>query len=492
MTLPPGLRPHQIEPATQLLSILQRNRTAADFSDTGTGKTFVAAAVAVAMRLPTLVIVPKVAVSQWHRAAEHFGDTLSVINYEMLRTGRTQFGKWDNTPPAGFVSDEIYKCQWCQLKVNFKKFVPCYCHPSGIHCVNVKKKPWKYGDFHFSPEVRMTIFDEGHRCGGLDSLNAELMVAARKTVPKSLVLSATAATDPTKMKALGYFLDLHTLDHDMLFGGKDRFITWAAKRGVRKEPMRGLQWRVTPEKQLEIMAQIRQEIIPARGVRVCVEDIPGFPKREIVSELYDLDEYNEIDRLYDKMAQALERLGLRAAGDADPDHPLTQILRARQKIELLKTPIAVELARDYLDKGYQVAVFINFKETMAEMCDRLATKCCIRGQQSSRDRDQCIADFQSGKSRLIIVNNEAGGIAVSLHGRRRVGLVFPPEKAITLQQVFGRLHRDGGENCHYRVMFAAKTVEVRVHKNLQRCLNNLDALNDADLNPFNLLWSTGT
>ena len=493
MILPPGirdcLRPHQINPANQLLEILSRNRTAADFSDTGTGKTYVAAAVAVALNLPTLVIVPKVAVNQWHRAAEHFGDTLSVINYEMLRTGRTKFGQWDNTPPPGFISDEVYKCQWCSMKINLQKPVPCYCHPSGIHCVEVKKKPWKYGDFHFNPAVRMTIFDEGHRCGGLDSLNADMMISARRTVPKSLVLSATAATDPTKMRALGYFLDLHTLDHDMLLGGKDRFYTWAAKRGVRKEPMRGLQWRVSTEKQLAIMAEIRREIIPSRGVRICVEDIPGFPKREIVSELYDLDDYNELNRLYNDMAEALQRLGLRRAGDVDPDHPLTQILRARQEIELLKTPIGVELARDYLDKGYQVAVFVNFKETMAEMCARLGTSCCIRGMQSERDRQKSIDDFQAGRSRVIIVNNEAGGIAVSLHGRRRIGLVFPPEKAVTLKQVFGRLHRDGGENCHYRVMFAAKTVEVRVHKNLQRCLNNLDALNDEDLNPFNLMWS---
>jgi len=484
------LRPHQIEPARHLLDILSSSRTACDFSDTGTGKTFVAAAVAVAMKLPTLVIVPKVAVSQWHRAAEHFSDSLSVINYEMLRTGRTPYGRWDNTPPAGYTSDEEYKCQWCQLKVNFQKFVPCYCHPSGIHCVEIKKKPWKYGDFHFAPQIKMTIFDEGHRCGGLDSLNADMMIAARRGVPKSLVLSATAATDPTKMRALGYFLDLHTLDHDMLFGGKDRFEIWARQKGVRREPMRGLQWRVTPAKQLEVMAEIRRSIIPARGVRVCVEDIPGFPKREIVSELYDLDEYNELNRLYDQMAEALERLDLRSAGDVDPDHPLTQILRARQKIELLKTPIGVELARDYLDKGYQVAVFVNFKETMAEVCARLSTSCSIKGQQREGDRQKCIDDFQAGRSRIIVVNNEAGGIAVSLHGARRIGLVFPPEKAITLKQVFGRLHRDGGENCHYRVMFAAKTVEVRVHKNLQRCLNNLDALNDEDLNPFNLMWST--
>lgn len=494
MSLPSALRdclrPHQPEPVEQLIQILQHNRTAADLSDTGTGKTFVAAAVAAYLQLPTLVITPKVAVSQWHRAAEHFGDSLSVIGYEMLRTGRTPYGRWDNTPPPGFVSDEIYRCQWCSCKVDFQKFVPCYCHPSGIHCVEAKKKPWKYGDFHFAPQVKMVIFDEGHRCNGLDSLNADMMIAARREVHRALTLTATAACDPIHMRAMGYFLDLHGLDKDILGTYPRRnFYAWAAGHGVRREPMRGLQWRVGADKQREIMAEIRQGIIPARGVRVCVEDIPGFPKREIVSELYDLEESGRIDDLYNEMADALGVLENRATADADPDHPLTRILRARQKIELLKTPIGVELARDYLDKGYQVALFVNFTQTLQELCKRLDTNCCIRGMQGDRDRQKCIEDFQAGRSRVIIVNSEAGGIAVSLHGTRRVGLVFPPEKAVTLKQVFGRLHRDGGGNCHYRVLFAAKTVEVRVHKNLQNRLNNLDALNDEDLNPCNLLWS---
>lgn len=485
------LRPHQIEPASQLLSILSQSRTAADFSDTGTGKTYVAAGVAACLRLPTLVIVPKIAVSQWHRAAEHFGDSVSVINYEMLRTGRTPFGHWDNNPPPGFVSDETYKCEWCQCVVNLDKFIPCYCHPSGIHCVEVKKKPWRYGNFNFHPNIKFVIFDESHRCGALDSLNSEMMIAARRQVHRSLALSATPACDPLHMRALGFFLDIHGLDHDHLWGRK-RFVSWAAQYGVRREPMRGLQWRVAADKQQEVMAEIRRSIIPARGVRVRVQDIPGFPEREIVSELYDLEENGEIDRLYNEMAAALGRLELRAAGDADPSHPLTMALRARQRIELLKTPIGVELARDYMDKGYQVAVFVNFTETLQEICTRLATRCVIKGGQKQSDRDAAIADFQSGRSRVIVVNNEAGGIAVSLHGQNRIGLVYPPEKAITLKQVFGRLHRDGGGNCHYRLLFAARTVETRVHKNLQKRLNNLDALTDEDLNPCNLILTNAS
>jgi len=491
------LRDHQVQPAQRLLEILQHNRTAADFSDTGTGKTYVAAAVAKSLALPTLVVVPKIAINQWHRAAEHFDDSISVINYDMLRTGRTPYGRWDNNPPPGFIHEERYVCQCCQQKVDLENYSPCYTHPQGVHCLVIKKTPWKYGKFHFHPGVSLIVFDEGHRCGSLDSLNAGLMIAARRDVPKGLVLTATAACSPLQMRALGYFLDLHTLNYDVLarppVRQKKNFYSWVARYGVRREPMRGLQWHVGAEQQRVIMAEIRKEIIPARGVRVCVDDIPGFPEREIISELYDFDEVDKINGLYDEMADALNRLERTQVGDVCPDHPLTRILRARQKIELLKVPIGVELARDYVAKGYSVGLFVNFRQTLDALRERLGLKCIIDGSPAGqRNRQWSIDVFQSDVERVIGVNNEAGGLALSLpdlHGKHpRVGIVFPSEKAKTMRQIFGRFHRDGSKSkCFYRVILAARTYETSLHRNLRNKLNNLDALNDADLMPDNLV-----
>lgn len=487
------LRAHQWEPAQRLYDILSTNPSAVDFSDTGTGKTFVASAVAVMSRLPTLVVVPKVAITAWERAATHFNDKFSVINYEMLRTGRTPYGKWDNNPPTDFSLEEFFVCQCCQRKfdpfaVNFEK---CYCHPLGIHCGVVKKKPWRYGNFNFHPGVKHVIFDEVHRCNGLDSNNADMLIAARRNGKKILGLSATAACSPIQMRALGFALDLHALDYDTL-GGRRNFYSWAAHYGCRRIPMQGMKWMCAESEQRTIMANIRNTIIPARGVRVTVDEIPGFPERDITSELYDLDENTQIDRLYNDMASALSVLGDKIAGDKNADHPLTVILRARQKVELLKVPIAVELARDYLEKGYSVAIFVNFRQTLVELGKRLHCSCIIDGSPDGvRNRQKAIDSFQDNSSRLILANSQAGGIAVSLHdlkgGFPRVGLVFPGFSADTMRQVLGRLHRDGGQSkCHYRVMFAARTVETKVHNRLKVKLNNLDALNDADLMPENL------
>lgn len=485
----PLLRPHQAEPVKRLTGILSASDCALDFSDTGTGKTYVACAVAKLLKLPTLVVAPKISLTAWHRVAEHFGDTISTVNYEMLRTGRTPFGHWDNNPPVGFAREEFFVCQCCQRPVDFENYQPCYCHPAGFHCLITKKKRHNYGKFNFHPAVKLVIFDEVHRCGEADSLNDRMLVAAKDR--KILALSATAATSPLKMRALGYVAGLHNLTPSQGLG----FTTWAYRQGCRLEPQRGLQWRIGEAKQLEVMDSIRASL-SARTVRVCTKDIPGFPERDITAELYDLDAAGQIDKLYAEMTDPLAALAERMEHDVAPDSAITKILRARQKIELLKVPIAVELAQDYLAKGYSVALFVNFQQTVAELARRLNCAAIIDGTPAGvRNRQQHIDDYQCNKIRLIICNNEAGGISVSLQdldgNHPRVGIVFPNFSAVSMRQVFGRLHREGGRSrCHYRVIFAAKTVEIKSHRALTSKLNNLDALTDGDLTPVNLKLTT--
>src|SRR5437899_7480847 len=85
------LRPHQYPPAQQLFDILSREQSACDMSDTGTGKTYVATAVMTHLAIPTLVVVPKIAITSWHRVAATFGEQFSVTNYEKLRQGNSGF-----------------------------------------------------------------------------------------------------------------------------------------------------------------------------------------------------------------------------------------------------------------------------------------------------------------------------------------------------------------------------------------------------------------
>lgn len=483
------LKQHQHSPAEHLLSVAQQHRTTVDLSGMGVGKTYVACALFKALETPTLVVCPKVATTAWTRAAEHFEDKISVLGYEKLRTGRTPFGWWDNTPPPGWEREEYYVCQCCQRKVDFDNYDPCYCHPIGVHCIIVKKRKWDYGAFHFHKAVGAVVFDEGHRCSGVDALNAKMMIAAKREGKRVHVMTATAALSPLHMQALGYVLGLHTLDPKDGLG----FYQWARRYGCKNDPaFGGFVWLQKPEKQAEYMKAIGEQIIPKFGVRVRTEDIPGFPECDIQSELYDLEENKIIDELYEEMSEAITELDRKSEGDLVANHPLTKILRARQRLELLKVPILCELARDYQANGYSVVIGVNFQQTLTEIRRRLGWSCFIDGTPAGvRLRQQNIDDFQINKETGLVMNIKAGGISVSLqdlHGDHpRVGFAVPGFSAVDLIQFFGRLPRDGAKTKSlYRVILAANTVEVSVHKKLQVKFNNLDALNDADLVPDNL------
>lgn len=479
----PKLRDHQVAPVRELLGIFSRRDTAVDLSDCGTGKTYVACAVISELKTPTLVICPKIACTQWRAAAAHFGDSLSVIGYEKLRTGRTPYGRWERQ--LGNEDRDFFKCQCCQLVVDFENFVPCYCHPLGIHCIVRKTLRWNYGKFTFNPAVRTVIFDEIHRCGS-DSLNSDMLIAAKRQGLRVLGLSATLASTPIQLRAIGYALDL--------FPHPAQFAQWARKYKVRYDAsFHGYHWFASDAQQATILANIRRTIIPDRGVRVTTGEIPNFPEVEITAELYDLDEAPEIARIQRDMVDALRILDQRVGQDVET--PLTIQLRAHQRVELLKVPLAVELAQDYLAKGISVGIFVTFKQTMSELRRLLKCDCFIDGSPEGVRSRQCHIDrFQNNEAQLILVNSNAGREALSLHdlhgGHPRGGLVFPGYSATALRQVFGRFPRDGGHSrSFYRVLLAANTGDVAIHRALRAKMNNLDALNDADLLPNNLSFS---
>jgi hypothetical protein len=470
----PKLRPHQIEPAQRLYERLVAGQNAVDGSDAGIGKTYVATAVALALNRPTLAVVPDIAQSSWRRAAEHLGGSLSVISYDQLRTGRTPFGTWDNTPPKGFRNEVYFKCQSCQREVSMENFFPCYCHPAGFHCLEAKKKAWRYGNFNYADQIQLLIFDEAHRCSAIDSLNAGMLMAARRQGIPTLCLSATLADGPLKLNALGYVLGLHN--------GKN-FYNWTRRYGCGKIPgLKGWHWLPGKVGQKDMMKRLHGEIFPARGVRVKRSEVPGFPTVTVTAELYDLEESGKIEALYEEMREPLERLKARSDRDIDGEMEVTKLLRIRQKLELLKVPLAIQLAQDSVEKGNSVGLFINFKETMAELRRRLRCDCFIDGSpEGMRFRDKNIEAFQANKERIILVNSEAGGIAVSLHdlhgGHPREGFVMPVYSAVTFTQLIGRFPRDGGKShSSYKVLLAARTPEEKIFQNLSNKLQNLEAL----------------
>lgn len=436
------LRPWQGPAVEHLLKVLDRNGAAADLSEGGTGKTWVATTIAKRLNRGTLVICPKALIPAWGRVAEAIGTEFDVINYEKLRTGRTPF----------------------------------------------------YTGSKWHPGVEFTIWDEVHRCSGLDTHNAEMLTRTKDQGIRSLLLSATLADSPLKLKAAGYALGLHDgadpKDTLAAFTRKrssaQSFSQWMRKYNCKYTPGSGYVFGGSRDEQIAQMAKIHATIFPDRGYRVRIADLGDlFPETQITAELYDISAKDYVNSLYAQMRSAIDVLHARKAGDRGG--AFTELLRARQEIELLKVPIFVELAQDAAAQGQHVAIFVNFLQTLNEICARLGTFCRVDGTQTGDKgaiiRQRCIDDFQEGRSPYIGCISEAGGVGLSLHGENRLALISPGFRADIFQQVLYRVRRTGGQKSIQRAICLAGTVEEQVAHNLTHKLDRLDALNDADFMP---------
>lgn len=501
-----GLLPHQVSNAIHLCNTLVAEGAAIDGGDTGTGKTYEIMAVARHRNEAPLVICPKSVRSSWQRVAAYLGGAVHVVNYEALK-GKNEWGEM--TSPEGYheaaqdyrelkarVTEFRARLMTVETRLNQpeltqeeRRTIREEALPGDLHSLLAREDrakrafkalkrhrvfKWKQLDIPF------IVFDEGQRCKAPDSLNAKIMIAAKRQNFPVIIASATAAQTPLEMKALGYVLGLHK--------GTD-FWQWCQRNGCKPSSFGGFRF-VGGD---PTMLKIHHQIYPRFGCRTRREDVPGFPESQITAELYDLDGHEKIDELYAEMADSLAALKLKSAADLDLEHPLTRMLRARQRVELIKVPLFFELAEDAIVEGMSVAIFVNFDETIKELYQRFSEANIPFGQivggQTEEERDLHIARFQDGRARAELCNLKAGGVGVSLHdldGKHpRLALISPTFSALDLVQVLGRVWRQGGKSKSIqRIVLAANTVEQHIHSRIGAKLANISLLNDGDLNPL--------
>lgn len=494
---PTGLLPYQPAAVEQILCALRKYRAAADGSDMGVGKTYAAGAVIRALDVPTLIVCPQVSISGWKRMGKALGVEFDVLNYEMLRTGKTPYGEWEN--PRVNALKQWHKCLTCQRHFDPDTPQPCPYHYLGIHCVDTKKLPHNYGKFHWYPGIRQLVFDEVHRCSALSGLQTDMLIAAKRQNISTLGLSATIADNPLNLRAFGYALGLHSLVKRA--DGSPGFFEWAFSLGCRRLPVGGWHFAVGEQRRQSIMKKIHAQIFPERGTRIRIADLgDAFPDCQITAELYDIEKSGRINQLYSEMDSAVGQLHNRIVAKAKEKpgselHPLNKILRARQEVELLKIPIFMELVEDARAQGFHVVLFVNFRQTIDELCKRLKTQCRIDGSQvgeaGHRQRQKNMDDFLADKEPVAVCSNDAGAESIDLcdmlGNHPRLGLVSLGFSARKFRQVSGRLRRAVAKSKSlYRIVLIAGTIEEKIHKAVSPKLDCLDLLNDGDLMAANL------
>jgi len=422
-----------------LINCLSKYPYILDASATGTGKTFISLFIARELGVSPFVVCPKIVITAWREAAKAVGvELIDVVNIEKLKA--KNHDALHRLPNSGTKKHPISNWRW-----------------------NL-------------PAGTLIFMDEVHCCGGDDTQNARVLAALKPAKLPAILMSATIADSPMRLKSTGYLLGLH---------GYSNYRTWCREHGCVLNPFAmGYQLMFsTSELVTEVaLAKIHKEIFPARGGRLRVENLEDFPANLILAESYDLPNHKDVQRIYDELEEKLE--------DPDEDEiPLVQLLRARQKVELFKSVLFTQLTLDALEEGKSVVIFVSFKETMNAIQEQLSKKGIeslrIEGNQKQEFRDEIIRSFQHNKIHVVLCMIQAGGVGISLHdlhGRPRESLISPPQSAKDLKQVLGRIHRAGSKSkAIQKIIYVAGTVEEKTCKSVRKKLNNLSELIDGDL-----------
>ena len=429
-----------------MLNSLYINGVACDQSETGTGKSYVAAWIAKNLNSPVVIVCPKIMIPAWTKVLSYFGiKAHCLINYEKLIRGNTEhlsFKDGKDNGPSDYT-------------INF-------------------------------PKNSLVILDEVHKCKSATSKNSDFLIKLKMDGYKSLLLSATSATNPLEMKAFGFATTLHNLT------SYRQFIT---DSGAYVGRYGGFQIDLQSQKTVEAMSNIHDKLfnlykVSSRMTRKMFDKI--FPDNHIMAECFDMGtNTDKINKVYQQMESELAALEESSVNYSQ--HHFAIMTKARRMAELLKVPTMVEMIEDWYDEGISPVVFVNFTDTVEAIEKQLAKNrkfdgkiARIVGGQSDKVRQKDIELFQSDNKRIMIANLAAGNAGVSLHDLNgnfaRGAIISPSYSAINLLQALGRIHRaEGKTKCIQKVMFAAGTIEEDACKRVQSKLNNLECLNDGDL-----------
>lgn len=413
---------------------------------TGIGKTFITLAAARELNLKLLIVCPKTITDDWKEAATKMGvELVGVYGWEWIKTGKTPFLHWNTR--------------------RVKKQV-------GKDWVLVDQKDRMIWNIQDGVAV---VFDECHRAANDGTQNSKMVQLAVECNVPIFALSATIADNPTKMRAIGYALRLHQ-------NGKDYF-DWMKAHGVTQGRF-GYQFQGGARHLLAI----HKSIFPKKGIRVRAEQLgDAFPKTQILAKAYNMDESEEISEVYaDMMARCAELEVAEMDASSRMANILVEILRARQRVELLKVPLMVQLSKDYMEEGNSIVLAVNFRETLQELIKRLSIESVVMGGQKPEHRRDMIAKFQANETNVLAGIIKACREGLNLHdihgGHPRVSLIQPTPSAFDLRQVLGRVWRAGGKTPSIqRILFAKDTVEEDICRSLATKLDSLDLLMDGDL-----------
>lgn len=441
------LLPYQRIHFKNLESALLANKCVIDSSDTGTGKTYVMLALAKKHGLKPFIICPKSVISFWIEVADYIDiELMGVANYELFQ--KQKYYKKNKNRLT------IHECNYIQVDKSSGKPIYKITFPNDY----------------------LIIYDEVHRCKSSTTHNAKILKACKINNNKIALLSATIIEKIDHFRKFGYLLGFYNEEKN--------FGQWIGR--LYSDPKIKIpadMFKKFSRDQL-LLKIVHRFMFPDYGGRMSIESIGSDENTNQVSAVcYTSDNANKINKNYDFIIRNLKMI---EEYKANTIKFRAQIMKARMDIELSKLSIMEDLAEDALENGYSVLLFVNYRESVAELQKTFPNASVVIGDQTEKERHKQVQKFQNNDNRVIILTMGSGATGLSLHdihgGHPRYSIINPSFSAIELKQSLGRAYRAGGKsNTIQRIVFCAGTHEQKICNIIKNKLNNISLLANGDL-----------
>lgn len=464
---------YQIEPTIRMVDIATNKKIVINGSDTGTGKTYMVAAACKELERRPLIICPKSVMYTWVSVCEYMDiEAFDIVNFETIKNGKTYKMGTDDKGNPKYTFRNRKDAEYLETEVD---------------------ENGKRTYIWLLPKDVIVVVDEAHRSKNVSSENGRFLKSLRRVMERGrpvVLISATLCEKIKDMKLIMYLLGKidDTPEYNKYMDALDEKYPElkVRKRDYKREPKK-----YQNAKEDADAKKIHMEIKDF-SCRVKIKDLGDrFPSNQWYAQLFIAEETDKIVEAYDELAEHMRQLK-----ENNDTSVLGKIVKLKQEIELRKIPIFVEEAKQLLEEGNSVIIFVNYLETLRTIADELNIVCRVYGgneeygKQTLEEREEAIRLFQSNERRIIICQIKSGSVGISLHDLHgdypRRTLINLPDTASDIIQAMGRAPRAGAKSAVIQkiVLVANVPFEEKAKRNIDRRMKNVSTINDNDIDLY--------
>jgi SNF2 family DNA or RNA helicase len=310
------------------------------------------------------------------------------------------------------------------------------------------------------------IGDEAHYCQSLRSLRTQHFLKLAKSQHCKLAILLTG-TPCKNGRPVNLFPLLVAIGHPLA-----RSKGFYEKHYCDAKATKYTRWDTSGASHLDELHEKTRDAIIRRTKKECL-DLP--PKTRVIRHVEMSKEDEKIYaqtfiKLRDEYRERLRRGEIEKGARA-----VVMLNHLRHAGSVGKAGTAVEIARDVIEEGEQIVLFVAYKETghiiaKALGCDFLC------GDTLTKDRQPMIDRFQNGDKKAIVCSIGAGGVGITLTAAQTVVLVDRPWTPGDTAQVEDRLHRIGQRNAVTSIWLQADKCDKEIDDLLQNKSENISVI----------------